>query len=121
MQTGISVVNSFLSLICLLAGTVNFLNGYLLLHDDRALNRMLTSFLLMFTGINIAAEGFVLLGFKNFQYLQLGVLVFQVAVGAISTILIRDYQLMRSQKIIEREIKKEEGKKCLRNKKEEKS
>lgn len=100
-------VNSFLALICFLAGSISFLNGYSLLFDDRELNRQLPSSLLMLAGINIISEGFFILGFRGFKYIQVIVLVFQITVGVISTLLIREYRKKRDKKIQERTKPKE--------------
>lgn len=113
----LELLNSFVAVICFLSGGMSFLTGFLLLYDDRGLNKWLSSFLLMLAGISIISAGFEALGFGNFKYLRLGVLFFQTIVGFVAAILVRQYLTRRDIEKTKRELAKIEEK--LRKAKEE--
>ena len=106
----ITILNSFVAVICFLAGGMSFLTGFLLIHDDRKLDRWLCSVLLMLGGLAVIAAGFEALGFSKSKYARLGVLLFQGIVGIAAVFLVREYLIRRDIEIGKRELAKIEEK-----------
>lgn len=82
-------INSIIAFLCFGTGSISFLSGYTLFYDNRALIRQLTSSLLMLSGAYLVAEGFFLMKFYDFKYIQYGILVIYGVIGLTSTELLR--------------------------------
>lgn len=105
-----SFFSAVLSLLCFMFGLTIFVCGFLLIQDERKLNRWVLSFLLMLIGLYFMSEGFILLGFKNFQLIQPAILAFMAVVGVVSTLLVRQHIKDKEEKIRERVIDTKIGK-----------